>query len=789
MTGPTSIFSELAREDTLKELTNVRTPSGAFAVGNARSKFRDGFASLPVVDPDTWLLSNPAPDTGDGQGHIVNQGGNSAGAAYLRISLSPFLDDTSVLLTSKQKFRLPTRVGFGVSVSQRIAGQTMFVGLVEASDTDPTLINRMPEVTPVAITGATATISNNTGTFTAVNHGLRSGDRVIIVGCADKRLNVGPVQLTVIDRDTISVPVIQGNTTFSSVGGSIRHADPLSRANNGLGLLFEQANNNQASFTVRRNGAKYRLRTVSVANTASTQAHAGGYADALVASANQELFASMDECSYRSYGADSNGGITGIEKYTQSIPDEELDYRLHIRVRTLDAFTKLIARVVSIAKTGTTTATVTTDRPHGVVAVDRVGLGGFRDTTNFPFSGDLPVLSVISPTQFTVNIGPATTVTDTTGGVMWSNQGGVFNPGVISNAQLSTISRTGNVLVLTSTGPPAGVLSGEYVNIWGLNGPGAAAYEGAYRVLRISGNNVEVEASGPDFAAITTSGIIVRRSEVRLHFVRVLDHTRHFVEVLGGRGNTNDTNNSVPITIVNSATIPTSIRNVLASAALSTTVVSANGNYTQTGYDTGSAASDQNGRSRVLVMHTAGQTHGHLTFEQSNDGTTYRETYRSPVPSDGAYHLHETSVHMRFTRWRFFNGTVTQTAFFIGHVANRSETVDESGKTLLFPATPNAGVALAANASQIAPRLDLGVEHKWDRVRAWAVSDQAGTLTIQQSMDDTTWFAIDQPASPPALATNGGFIESRITMRYVRAVLVNGAAAATGVRLVMALVS
>ena len=60
----------------------------------------------------------------------MTQGGDSSGSSYLRISLSPFLEADDIALTSKASFQFPMRVGFGVSMSQRIVGQECFIGMV-----------------------------------------------------------------------------------------------------------------------------------------------------------------------------------------------------------------------------------------------------------------------------------------------------------------------------------------------------------------------------------------------------------------------------------------------------------------------------------------------------------------------------------------------------------------------------------------------------------------------------------------------------------------------------------
>jgi hypothetical protein len=517
-------------------------------VGNARSKFRDGFATTGITqpNPDTWVLQEDTPGR-----HIINQGGDSSGASYLRISLDPFTEGDGLTITSKSTFRFPKRVGFGISISQRISGQEVFIGMVGA---DPD--GSVPTIDPVPdkpITGATASVTSNVATFTVAGHGFKGGDRINIIDCADHRMNAGPLVVTVVTADTFTVPITISNGSYSTVGGSIRTVDPLRYARNGAGLLFENTTTTNGSFVARRNGAKFRSTNYTVATTTASQTNTNPYTDAFNSAGNQELYFSMEEVSFRSFASDSTAGMNGLAKYTQGVPDEELPYKIHIRARTLQGFTRPVARVVTAAKSGTTTATITTDVPHNLAVGDFVQIYGTRDQTNFAnLSTMTAIASVPSATTFTLVWGSAVTAT-TVNGVVWVNHGMVAAPGVFGQA-VQSISRTNGVLTLNGNATWATPLPGEYVQVHGLDSA-AAEYEGAYKVLRVSGTVLEVDAPGPNFSSITTGGAVFRRTDVRLHFTRVMDYTRHVVEVVGGRGNSSDANNSVAVTLAASPSV------------------------------------------------------------------------------------------------------------------------------------------------------------------------------------------------------------------------------------------
>lgn len=64
-----------------------------------------------------------------------------------------------------------------------------------------------------------------------------------------------------------------------------------------------------------------------------------------------------------------------------------------------------IAKIVSITKTASTSATVTTDTPHGLTTTNYVTIKGVRDQTNFPnLTTATIVASTPTTTTFTIVI-------------------------------------------------------------------------------------------------------------------------------------------------------------------------------------------------------------------------------------------------------------------------------------------------------------------------------------------------------------------------------------------------
>lgn len=755
-------------------------------VGNARSKFRDGFATSGITqpNPETWVLDED--NVGD---HLITQGGDSAGSSYLRISLSPFIDSSGLSLTSKRTFEFPMRVGFGVSISQRVQGQEVFVGMVGA-DAPNEAIRYITPVDDKPITGSTIVVASNVGTVTLNNHGLKGGDRINIFGCADHRMNVGPAVVTIVDVNTFTFPVTIANASYSSVGGVVRTVDPLRYAANGAGLLFENTSATNASFVTRRNGAKFRSLNSTVATTTAPQTNTSPYTDAFNAGGNQELYLTMDEVAYRSYGSDSTATMSGMSKYTQGVPDEELPYKIHIRARNLPGMSKPIARVVSASKTASTTVTVTTDVPHGLVAGDFVQIYGSRDqTTTFgQLSTQTAVATVPTSTTFTIVWGVSGTAS-TAGGVVWVNHGQVNAPGVFGQA-IQSISRTSNVLTLVGSAGWSGPLSGEYVHVYGLE-PAAIAYEGAYKVLRVNGTNLELESNGANFGSITTGGAALRRTDVRLHFARVMDYTRLGVEVLGGKGNTSDINNATPVSIAGSATL--SINAPSQGTGVNTTITNAAGwggflvNDIASAAITGTATSGTITPSAVANVGTYSHTFNvvvtavsgttptmDVAIEESPDnGTNWIRVYEFPrITANGSYVSPKirATYGTRFRYVRTLAGTTPSFTMALNRI--QWSTPGELTRqwfdrsivlTTLNSATP-AYTVDGCNFFQVTTNL--------------GAATTAPVLQLQGSEDGATWYSIGTTFTPVASSTTIAIVKDFVP-KFARVIVATAGATVT----------
>jgi len=235
---------------------------------------------------------------------------------------------------------------------------------------------------------------------------------------------------------------------------------------------------------------------------------------------------------------------------TQVCPDPSATYKVRIRCTNNKSLTVPTAQIVSAVKTGTTTATITTDRPHGLVATDPVVVYGIRAQGAAEFPNLLTataVASVVDATTFTIVIGTAGTVTSY-GGYVAKVQGGNLMSALGANAvvaqavTLSTLSDGTRQLLVTGNTNWAGVSVGDLVNLVGVrdNTTGATLnVDGAWKVANLTTTSLflVLPYAGSltlpaDFGSTTCGGGVIKRTDIRISFLRVFDYERERVELL-----------------------------------------------------------------------------------------------------------------------------------------------------------------------------------------------------------------------------------------------------------------
>lgn len=272
-----------------------------------------------------------------------------------------------------------------------------------------------------------------------------------------------------------------------------------------------------------------------------------------------------------------------------------------------------------------------------------------------------------------------------------------------------------------------------------------------------------------------------------IQYVALQDYAELTAEITAGRGqNVAGQALGVQITggtsalshVINSALGVDTVCGVFGN--LSSTLLAAGATYTSSVMSAFSATYNQMNVShlRIDVSHAAGTTgFGRLLIETYDTTSTttpsygQRVTYSVPVPSDGIMHTFLFPLPTKYYRISFTNGgSVTQTVFnlSVAYLHGGDHMDVETNIPFLLSTT-----ALAAAGTFTSAAMDLAASRNYKKLSVMAFADQAGTLRIEQSWDNSTWrktHEVAAAASVPALLDN-----SKIFMRYVRVVFVNGA--------------
>lgn len=361
--------------------------------------------------------------------------------------------------------------------------------------------------------------------------------------------------------------VVFADANITSTAGFVYYRPAMSLAPNGVSEIFENATATNASFYVRSeagdvfpSGTIQGSHSQTIASTASIQAVNAALTYAFQPTNEFRLTQFVDGFQFSDVGVDSIAAATSRYKRTQVVPDITAKYDFKIKAVNHPSLTRPNAQIVSAAKTGATTATVVTDVPHGLVIGDLVVAYGVRDTTNFAnLTAATAVASIVSPTSFTIVWGAAVTATSFGGFVAKVQGGNLMSALGVLTMVGSTIRRDSNIVTFVGSAAWSGVLIGDYVNLIGIrdNSTGASiGIDGAYRVRDIiaTGNLLIVEPigttpTGADIAVVNCGGSVIKRTDMRISYVRLMDFERQRVELLERPAG--DISKSAPVAVTN----------------------------------------------------------------------------------------------------------------------------------------------------------------------------------------------------------------------------------------------
>lgn len=528
----------------------LRGTDGAAHVvsSNITTKFREAFEVYSPASPSSpWVESKAS-------GDLILIDGNAMAASYLVISKSPWNAGTVSAVETKARFSMPIEVSLGLHMSQRVVGQEFSVELAD----DATI----PVDGDIAI--STMTHGNALLTITtATAHGLAPGKRFQIRDCADNRFNYPslvvasiptPTQFTATAGPSGNLP----NITATVTGGFVSPRPSLGYATNGTSMVFENATATNASFYIRSeagdalpSGTALGNHSVTILTTASVQAVNTAYAYAFQPTDEYRLTLQADRVQWSNVAIDAVTQSASLVNRNQVVPDPSATYKLRIRASNAQDLSRPVGKIISAVKSGTTTATITLDRDHGLATGALVTVYGIRDQAAAAFPNiatATAITGVPAANQIQIVIGTGTANTSYGGFVSVVNGGNLPSAlgavaQVAQSATLATLADGTRQLVLQGSAnwaAPATTI-GDYVEVIGVrdNTTGAdLGVDGAWKIATVGASFLSLVPADPtmalpaDFATINCGGGLIKRTDLRLSFIRIFDFERERVEML-----------------------------------------------------------------------------------------------------------------------------------------------------------------------------------------------------------------------------------------------------------------
>jgi hypothetical protein len=524
-------------------------------IKNFNGRLRDAFQTFPNTN---WTVPK------QGAGDIIAIEGNAGGASYLSISLDPLTPNTETWVESVGRFKMPFDLAFGAHMSQRTVGQEVSMEFVSDEPIIP-LFNDIAILT-IQQTSTTLTVT------TSQEHGLKVGNRIGIRGIADSRLNYPSLVIattpTLTSFTVTAGPAgtIPSLTAGPYTSGFIYARSAMGGSPNGTSMLFETGSSTNASFYAKSEsgdsmpigGAITGSHSANITSSSSIQPINAALNYAFRPTTEYRLSMLIDRLQWSDVAVDSMGQSLSRANLSQVVPNPDVDYKVRFRATNNKSLTVPVAQIVSAVKSGTTTATITTDVPHGLTVSNAITVYGLRDQSASAFPNlttATAVASVINATQFTVVIGTAATVTSYGGYVARVNGGNLMSSLGAITQTVQSVVRTSNVLTVVGSASWSGFLIGDLINLVGVRNTikgDSIGIDGAYRVRDIQTTNLFLEPvgtapTGTDITLTNCGGGVIKRTDFRLSFIRLLDYERLRVEALP-RPN-GDAANALPVAV------------------------------------------------------------------------------------------------------------------------------------------------------------------------------------------------------------------------------------------------
>jgi hypothetical protein len=529
-------------------------------------------------------------------GDFVTRKAASNGQVIMALSVGPLIEDAESNITVDIPVTQPAALEIEASMSQRVRHQFASIYLFANDDAGPFPVPADIEIASVYQSSADAGVAYNAvaGTIltivlkTALPAGVYLSDWVHTYGLVDNRLNYPNLAIKFIsyDRKTITCGFSddaalpsRAVAAITPPNGSafIKFYNNLGGAANGFGMRFTGTSATQAALVsifgggandVQISGTLLGDHRVTVGSTAPIYANGVNGNVEIRATSRYRLEGRPRDCAWYDTATDTAAVYTARAIRTSVKPAVQVELRPRFRAYRPKSMTRPVAKIVSISKSGTTTATVNTASAHGLTTGNWVSIRGVRDQTNFANISTVQV-TVINATQFTLVLGSAVTATSYGGAVILTN-GGVDQQGALGQVvQSASVAAETGVLTLVGNTNWSGVNIGDYVELYGLrdNTTGAdLGLDGAWEVAALSTTSLNlvpvvdifgarVSPNVTSLASTDCGGQVIQRTTLRAHDILLEDWSENRV-MIDGAG-TPRLDRAVPVRILAIDSAPT----------------------------------------------------------------------------------------------------------------------------------------------------------------------------------------------------------------------------------------
>lgn len=707
---------------------------------NITKKFREAFETFtPGV---RWNLTHDSSD-------ILRIDGDTASASYLVVSKDPWTAGTQTSLETIETFQMPVEAAIGLHTSQRAVGTEFNMEFV-STDTIPS----KPELAIAAISQSTSTLTVTTQQV----HNLKPGMIIGIYGVSDTRFNHYSCVVATIQSPTVFTVTSSpagALTSITATGpnneGYVYFRSALGQAQDGINLKFENATATNATGFIRSaagdalmSGTVNGNQSVTIGSSASAAIISTAFAKAWRPTTEYKLYAQADRMQWLDQALDTTAASSVRWTVSQVVPDPNKEYKLRFRVENLKGRTKPIAKIVTVSKSGSTLATIVTDRPHGLTTSSRIQIYGVRNQTSFANQATSVVpTTIVNDTTFTVTFGASATATSG-GGLIFLVNGefSAVSACGVSGVVGSQVSVANNLLTVIGNTTWTGVAIGDYVNLEGVYTEAgvSAGVDGVYCVENISTTTLTLSPIGSttlptSLSSTDVGGALVRRSDLRLSFVRIFKYLRERVEVL--TKGSNDIQGALPVQPVATVAVDGTVN--LRFNALTTDVASSAITSSAT---TGTITPTNNSVAhiyQVVVTALSGTnpTMDVVVQESDDNGTNWYDVWHFPrITASGIYR--SPMIRALGTRVRYVQ-TLSGTSPSFTRSINR---ISSPNNGLLYKNFISRTIAPNTLDSTTSTFLTLGCSKLQMTVHMGAITTTAPVIALEGSEDGTNWYEL-----------------------------------------------